>query len=190
MHTPLCHHATGEPTQYAARALEIGLSEIGFSEHSPMPRDDFDDWRMLLSDLDEYVEKIRRARAEHQAEPEAPGEAAVQSHASHYRMALVLSAVVTVILLFTGWWGGELAYKHKIGAVDGEPTGRAHPLDPQGERVAERDERRGELEVPPVDAGKHEGRDVTAGQHLFAAGVPAARKAPWSRCVVTPRLAP
>ena len=45
MHTPLCHHATGEPTEYAARAVELGIPEIGFSEHSPMPRDDFDDWR-------------------------------------------------------------------------------------------------------------------------------------------------
>jgi histidinol-phosphatase (PHP family) len=65
MHTPLCHHATGEPTEYAARALEVGLTEIGFSEHSPMPRDDFDDWRMLLSDLDKYVEKICKARTDH-----------------------------------------------------------------------------------------------------------------------------
>jgi uncharacterized membrane protein len=31
---------------------------------------------------------------------------------------LTLSAVVTVILLFTGWWGGELAYRHHIGAID------------------------------------------------------------------------
>jgi histidinol-phosphatase (PHP family) len=65
MHTPLCHHATGEPTEYAARALEVGLTEIGFSEHSPMPRDDFDDWRMLLGDLDSYIEKVGKARMDH-----------------------------------------------------------------------------------------------------------------------------
>jgi uncharacterized membrane protein len=43
---------------------------------------------------------------------------------------IILSAVTTVLLLATGWFGGELAYKHKIGAVDGEPTGldaAAHP---------------------------------------------------------------
>jgi len=65
MHTPLCRHATGEPTEYAARALELGLTEIGFTDHSPMPRDDFDDWRMRNGQLDEYVEKVRRARREH-----------------------------------------------------------------------------------------------------------------------------
>lgn len=31
---------------------------------------------------------------------------------------LMLSALVSVILLFTGWWGGELAYRHRIGAID------------------------------------------------------------------------
>ncbi len=65
MHTPLCRHAVGEPTEYAARAVKLGLKEIGFSEHSPMPRDDFDDWRMLLGDLGEYVEKVDKARRDH-----------------------------------------------------------------------------------------------------------------------------
>jgi histidinol-phosphatase (PHP family) len=62
MHTPLCHHAVGEPTEYAAAALRLGLQEIGFSDHSPMARDDFDDWRMLDSQLDEYVSKVRHAQ--------------------------------------------------------------------------------------------------------------------------------
>jgi len=62
MHTPLCRHAVGEPVEYARRAVEIGLSEIGFSDHSPMPRDDFDDWRMSDRQLDEYVAKVRLAQ--------------------------------------------------------------------------------------------------------------------------------
>jgi histidinol-phosphatase (PHP family) len=62
MHTPLCRHATGEPVEYAARALELGLTEIGFSDHSPMARDDFDNWRMRVDQLDEYVEQVRRAQ--------------------------------------------------------------------------------------------------------------------------------
>ena len=62
MHTPLCHHAVGEPVEYAARAVELGLDEIGFSEHSPMPRDDFDDWRLINRDMGEYVAKVEAAR--------------------------------------------------------------------------------------------------------------------------------
>jgi histidinol-phosphatase (PHP family) len=62
MHTPLCRHAAGEPVEYAARAVKIGLTEIGFSDHSPMRRDDFDTWRMRFDQLDEYVEKVRKAQ--------------------------------------------------------------------------------------------------------------------------------
>jgi histidinol-phosphatase (PHP family) len=62
MHTPLCRHATGEPVAYARRALELGFEEIGFSDHSPMRQDDFDDWRMRFDQLGEYVEKVRKAQ--------------------------------------------------------------------------------------------------------------------------------
>lgn len=62
MHTPLCRHASGEPADYARRAREAGLMEIGFSDHSPMRRDDFDDWRMRYDQLDEYVEQVRQAQ--------------------------------------------------------------------------------------------------------------------------------
>jgi histidinol-phosphatase (PHP family) len=62
MHTPLCRHAEGEPVDYARRAQDIGFTEIGFTDHSPMERDDFDNWRMLDRQLDEYVAKVRLAQ--------------------------------------------------------------------------------------------------------------------------------
>lgn len=65
MHTPLCRHATGEPTELAAHAVRIGLTEIGFSEHNPMLRDDWDDWHLRLAELDTYVEKVQQARRDH-----------------------------------------------------------------------------------------------------------------------------
>ncbi len=65
MHTPLCRHATGEPTELAAQALRLGLNEIGFSEHAPMPRDDFDDWRMKAAELDTYMANVQQARRDH-----------------------------------------------------------------------------------------------------------------------------
>ena len=65
MHTPLCRHAEGEPTDLAAQALKVGLREIGFSDHNPMPRDDFDNWRMRAEQLDEYVAKVQQARRDH-----------------------------------------------------------------------------------------------------------------------------
>jgi len=64
MHTPLCRHATGEPVDYARQAVALGLTEIGFSDHSPMPGDDFDNWRMFDRQLDDYVAKVRLAQQE------------------------------------------------------------------------------------------------------------------------------
>ena len=62
MHTPLCLHATGEPEEYARHALKIGLPQIGFSDHSPMRQDNFDEWRMNFDKLAIYVENVRRVQ--------------------------------------------------------------------------------------------------------------------------------
>jgi histidinol-phosphatase (PHP family) len=68
MHTPLCRHAVGEPSEYAAHAVALGLPEIGFSDHSPMAAR-FDDWRMLREELPLYFEMIERARADYPSLP-------------------------------------------------------------------------------------------------------------------------
>lgn len=63
LHTPFCHHAVGEPREYVAVAQARGLTEIGFSDHSPMPGPEpFDDWRMSRADLPRYVDLILAAR--------------------------------------------------------------------------------------------------------------------------------
>lgn len=67
-HTPLCLHAQGSPTEYAERALALGLAELGISDHNPMP-EFFDDWRMLLSDWPRYLEMVAEAR---ESVPELP----------------------------------------------------------------------------------------------------------------------
>jgi histidinol-phosphatase (PHP family) len=65
MHTPLCRHAVGEPTELAAQAVRLGFTEIGFSEHNPMPRDDWDEWHMPQGDLERYLESVEQARRDH-----------------------------------------------------------------------------------------------------------------------------
>lgn len=62
MHTPLCRHAEGWPVDYARAAVDRGLEEIGFADHSPMEQP-FDDWRMLREDLPRYLEAVEEARA-------------------------------------------------------------------------------------------------------------------------------
>ena len=60
MHTPLCHHASGDPASYVQAAKKAGLTEIGFSDHNPMPAY-FDDWRMSIEELPLYIEIVRNA---------------------------------------------------------------------------------------------------------------------------------
>jgi len=62
LHTYLCRHATGAPADLAAAAVRLGLTEIGFADHAPMPRDDWDDWRMSRSELVSYVDQVQQAR--------------------------------------------------------------------------------------------------------------------------------
>jgi histidinol-phosphatase (PHP family) len=65
MHTRLCRHAVGDPTDLAAQAVKLGFTEIGFSEHNPMPRDDWDDWHILQADFDTYIANVEKARRDH-----------------------------------------------------------------------------------------------------------------------------
>ena len=64
LHTPLCLHAEGHPRDYAAQAEALGLAEIGFSDHNPMP-EYFDNWRMPIGDFPRYLEMVEEARADH-----------------------------------------------------------------------------------------------------------------------------
>ncbi len=62
MHTPRCNHAIGSVVEYAQAAIDAGLTEIGMSDHSPMP-DGFDKpWRMDRSELADYFDEVERAR--------------------------------------------------------------------------------------------------------------------------------
>jgi len=65
-HTPLCQHAEGTPEQYVDAAIAAGLTEYGISDHAPVQKPDgtepFDDWRMLSSQIPEYLEWIMKAK--------------------------------------------------------------------------------------------------------------------------------
>jgi histidinol-phosphatase (PHP family) len=62
VHTPLCRHAVGTPAEFAAAALQAGLSELGFADHNPMP-EKFDDWRMDYLELPKYFEFVNDVRS-------------------------------------------------------------------------------------------------------------------------------
>jgi histidinol-phosphatase (PHP family) len=74
MHSDFCPHAEGAPREYVERAIELGMSEMGFSEHLPFPRgwrprhDATDDWAMAWDDVEDYVTVVRDLAAEYSAD--------------------------------------------------------------------------------------------------------------------------
>lgn len=62
MHTPLCKHAIGHPSEYVQTGVERGLKGVIFTCHSPMP----DRWshpvRMAPEQFDEYVDLVAEGR--------------------------------------------------------------------------------------------------------------------------------
>jgi histidinol-phosphatase (PHP family) len=64
MHTPRCNHAIGSIREYAQAAVDAGLSEIGMSDHSPMPNGFDKAWRMDESELDSFLKELEAAQSE------------------------------------------------------------------------------------------------------------------------------
>ncbi len=63
-HTPLCNHATGKPTEYAAVAEQRGLRGLIVTCHNPMPHGFSSAVRMREDQFDEYVELVDTTREE------------------------------------------------------------------------------------------------------------------------------
>ncbi|MEO5953082.1 MAG: histidinol-phosphatase HisJ family protein, partial [Chloroflexia bacterium] len=69
MHTTLCGHASGTMDEYINRAKDLGLQEIGFSEHIylyHLPEDQRDpELAMRAEEMDTYIEMVAQARQRH-----------------------------------------------------------------------------------------------------------------------------
>lgn len=63
-HTPLCNHAQGEPSEYAAVAHARGLRGLIVTCHNPMPNGFSQPVRMREDQFGEYVDLVARARDE------------------------------------------------------------------------------------------------------------------------------
>ena len=61
-HTPLCHHAVGEPSEYADAALQQGLKGIIFTCHCPLPDGISKSVRMSPIEYEFYHTMIRKTR--------------------------------------------------------------------------------------------------------------------------------
>lgn len=61
-HTPLCKHAVGLPSEYAAVAHQRGLSGLIVTCHNPMPDGFSAHVRMALDEMERYVSIVQQAR--------------------------------------------------------------------------------------------------------------------------------
>jgi len=61
-HSRLCHHAIGDPSDYVARATEIGMDIIACTDHCPVPLEYDPEHRMAMISFDEYTELVRFAQ--------------------------------------------------------------------------------------------------------------------------------
>lgn len=69
-HTPRCQHAYGEEREYIENAIKIGMSELGFSDHCPVPfkNDYVSNIRMKMTELDNYVSTLRKLADEYKSD--------------------------------------------------------------------------------------------------------------------------
>ncbi len=67
-HTWRCNHAQGTEREYIERAIEAGLTIMGFSDHTPMPYDNgyIAGYRMELSQLEGYVDTVLALKKEYE----------------------------------------------------------------------------------------------------------------------------
>jgi len=61
-HTPLCHHASGEPEAYAVIAYQRGLKGIIITCHNPTNNGWSPDVRMKMNEFADYLAMVERAR--------------------------------------------------------------------------------------------------------------------------------
>jgi histidinol-phosphatase (PHP family) len=63
MHTQLCGHASGTVEEYIEHALAIGMQEIGFSDHAPMPESLREGLSMSEGEAEGYIRTIEEYKA-------------------------------------------------------------------------------------------------------------------------------
>lgn len=58
IHTSLCNHADGTMKEYVKSSIEVGLKEMGFSDHNPLPPGYDGRFRMRSDDMNIYLDTI------------------------------------------------------------------------------------------------------------------------------------
>lgn len=68
MHTPLCGHAIGKPSEYVRHGIKSGLKEMGFSDHAPLVSHRDPKITMDFEQLPTYLEMIKDVQKQFSSE--------------------------------------------------------------------------------------------------------------------------
>lgn len=61
-HTYRCQHASGDIDDYCKVAVDLGMTDLGFSDHTPLPNGEWPKVRMSMDQLSDYCSKIDQAK--------------------------------------------------------------------------------------------------------------------------------
>lgn len=64
-HTGLCGHGTGDIKQYIEAAITAGISELGFSDHAPIPESYGESLSMKVDDAELYLHELQAKKKEY-----------------------------------------------------------------------------------------------------------------------------
>ena len=115
MHTPLCRHAEGEPTEYGLQAIRRGLRGVTVTCHNPMPQSYGNSGRMSDAEVPVYLDMIERTRHDLAGQLEVrpglecdffPG---YERHVEQTIAALPLSYVIGSVHPFLAIWRRRFA---------------------------------------------------------------------------------
>jgi histidinol-phosphatase (PHP family) len=64
-HTKLCKHAEGEIYQYVEKAITLGITEMAFTDHMPLPYDFDIAHRMSEKEMDIYIRRVKQVQTQY-----------------------------------------------------------------------------------------------------------------------------
>ena len=115
-HTPRCRHAEGNEEEYIRTAIELGMQELGFSDHAPQPfpGDYYSIMRMYPEQLEEYTQTLRRLQAKYADQIKIHIGLEVEYYPALFEelLAWVRQTGVEYMILGQHWPGNEEGERH------------------------------------------------------------------------------
>ncbi len=122
-HTTRCNHAFGTEREYIERAIEGGFKVLGFSDHTPMPYDNYvSPYKMGFDQVDDYVTTILDLKQEYKNDIEIHVGLEVEYYPRYFEklLSLLRDYPIEYFLLGQHFLGNEVNDVVSFDATDDE----------------------------------------------------------------------